>query len=66
MFGLFGRKKKEARPVVLGEIDLPEGILVILDPGLGRYWRHDQAPDRPVKDKAGPPSCDLHVMTTPA
>ncbi|MCP3100265.1 DUF2185 domain-containing protein [Myxococcus sp. K15C18031901] len=35
--------------VALGEVELPEGILVILDPGLGRFWRHDAAPASPRK-----------------
>ncbi|MCP3166760.1 hypothetical protein [Myxococcus qinghaiensis] len=33
--------------VELGEVDLPEGILVIVHPGLGRCWRHDEAPTSP-------------------
>jgi hypothetical protein len=33
--------------VVLGEIDVPSGILVVLDPGLGRFWRHDGEPSSP-------------------
>src|SRR5206468_3692122 len=27
--------------VVLGEVELPSGIMVILDPGLGRFWSLD-------------------------
>lgn len=34
-------------PVLLGHVDLPEGILVILDPGLGRFWRGDGDPKSP-------------------
>ena len=30
-----------AKTVHLGDVDLPDGILVILDAGLSRYWRHD-------------------------
>jgi hypothetical protein len=33
--------------VVLGEVDVPSGILVVLDPGLGRFWRHDGEPSSP-------------------
>ncbi|WAM25302.1 DUF2185 domain-containing protein [Myxococcus sp. NMCA1] len=36
-------------PVLLGEVDLPEGVLVILDPGLARFWRHDAEPASPRK-----------------
>jgi hypothetical protein len=33
--------------VNLGPIDLPEGVLVLLDPGLARFWRHDGPPRSP-------------------
>ncbi len=33
--------------VELGWIDVPDGVLVILDPGLGRAWKHE-APPRDV------------------
>lgn len=33
--------------IVLGEIDVPSGILLLLDPGLGRFWRHDGDPCSP-------------------
>ncbi|WP_255203270.1 hypothetical protein [Myxococcus sp. AM011] len=46
--------------VDLGEVDLPEGILVILDPGLGRYWRHDEAPTSPRKKD--PEQWDLRLV----
>jgi hypothetical protein len=35
---------------LLGEIDLPDGILVILDPGLARFWRGDGEPGSPRPD----------------
>jgi hypothetical protein len=34
-------------PFVLGQIELPEGILIVLDPGYARYWRHDGDPASP-------------------
>lgn len=46
--------------VDLGEVDLPEGILVILDPGLGRYWRHDEVPTSPRKKD--PEQWDLQLV----
>jgi hypothetical protein len=33
--------------VVLGEINTPSGVLVVLDPGFGRFWRHDAEPRSP-------------------
>ncbi|GIH97637.1 DUF2185 domain-containing protein [Planobispora siamensis] len=33
--------------VTLGQIDVPSGILLILDPGLARFWRHDGDPRSP-------------------
>jgi hypothetical protein len=33
-----------APKVFLGTVDLPSGVLLALDPGLGKYWSHDQAP----------------------
>lgn len=46
--------------VVLGEIDVPSGILVVLDPGLGRFWRHDGDPASPRR--ADPVAVDLAVV----
>ncbi|AFE07788.1 hypothetical protein COCOR_07873 [Corallococcus coralloides DSM 2259] len=46
-------------PVELGHIDLPEGVLLILDPGLGRFWRHDAEPASPRKK--APPEHDLRI-----
>src|SRR5262245_23799538 len=34
-------------PVLLGEVEVPSGILLVLDPGLGRFWRHDGEPRSP-------------------
>jgi hypothetical protein len=30
--------------VHLGTVDLPSGVLMVLDPGMGRYWKHDEVP----------------------
>jgi hypothetical protein len=32
---------------VLGEINTPSGVLMVLDPGLSRFWRHDADPRSP-------------------
>ncbi len=34
---------------IIGEVDVPSGILLILDPGLGRFWRHEAVPSSPRK-----------------
>jgi len=48
------------KTVPLGTIDLPDGVLVILDPGLARFWRHD---DDPTSPRAGdPPTFDLEIV----
>jgi len=36
-----------AESVVLGEINTPSGVLLVLDPGLGRFWRHGAQPCSP-------------------
>ena len=36
-----------SKQVVLGHVDLPEGVLIVLDPGLARFWRHDGDPGSP-------------------
>ncbi|MCE9672090.1 DUF2185 domain-containing protein [Myxococcus stipitatus] len=46
--------------VLLGEVDLPEGVLVILDPGMARFWRHDGAPASPRKKD--PAQWDLRLV----
>jgi hypothetical protein len=51
---------KSPESVVLGEVDLPSGILLILDPGLGRYWRHDGEPCSPRA--AAPQQFDLQIV----
>ena len=43
------KSKKPQVPVLLGEVDLPEGVLLLLDPGLARVWRHDAEPAPPRK-----------------
>src|SRR2546423_9788523 len=48
------------KTVVLGEVELPSGIMVILDPGLGRFWCHDARPDSPLAD--APPLFDLEIV----
>ncbi|NRD45096.1 DUF2185 domain-containing protein [Corallococcus exiguus] len=53
------RPAKTPKPVELGDIDLPEGVLLILDPGLGRFWRHDAEPVSPRKK--APPEHDLLI-----
>lgn len=36
-----------SKAVKLGEITVPSGELLILDPGLARFWRHDEEPSSP-------------------
>jgi hypothetical protein len=47
-------------PVLLGEVEVSSGLLLILDPGLGRFWRHDGDPGSPRK--ADPKHCDLAIV----
>jgi hypothetical protein len=47
-------------PVLLGEVEVPSSILLVLDPGLGRFWRHDGDPSSPRK--ADPKHCDLAIV----
>lgn len=47
-------------PVLLGEVEVPSGILLVLDPGLGRFWRHDGDPCSPRK--ADPKHHDLAIV----
>jgi hypothetical protein len=54
---IFGRT---APTVDLGEVDLPEGILVILDPGLARFWRQDADPTSPRR--SDPEMHDLRIV----
>jgi hypothetical protein len=46
--------------IVLGEVDVPSGILLVLDPGLGRFWRHDGDPRSP--NLADAECVDLGIM----
>ena len=49
-----------ANEVILGEVDSPEGILVIIDPGLARFWRHESDPASPRK--SDPSEYDLEIV----
>lgn len=44
----------------VGEVDVPSGILLILDPGLARFWRHDQDPRSPRR--TDPENHDLAIV----
>lgn len=33
-----------AASVFLGNVELPSGVLLLLDPGLANYWKHDEEP----------------------
>jgi hypothetical protein len=46
--------------VVLGEISTPSGLLVVLDPGLGRFWRHSEEPRSPRR--ADGDEIDLRIV----
>jgi hypothetical protein len=46
--------------VVLGHVDVPSGILLVLDPGLGRFWRHDADPRSPRGND--PERVDLEIV----
>jgi len=46
--------------VTLGEVELPSGTMVIIDPGLGRFWRHDGDPRSPRR--ADPLQLDLEIV----
>lgn len=47
-------------PVLLGEVEVPSGILLVLDPGLGRFWRHEGDPRSPRQ--ADPMQEDLAIV----
>lgn len=49
-----------ADEIRLGQVELPEGILIVLDAGLGRYWRHDNEPASPRAED--PPQHDLRIV----
>ena len=46
--------------VELGEVELPQGVLLLLDPGLARFWRHDGDPASPRR--SDPPAHDLQIV----
>src|SRR5579871_2892150 len=46
--------------VQLGEIDVSSGIVLIIDPGLGRFWRHHDEPRSPRR--ADPDRFDLAIV----
>ena len=47
-------------PIMLGEVEVPGGILLVLDPGLGRFWRHNGDPRSPRE--ADPEQFDLAIV----
>lgn len=47
-------------PVLLGEVEVPSSILLVLDPGLGRFWHHDGDPHSPRM--AEPKHFDLAIV----
>ncbi len=51
---------RSPKPIVLGEVEVPSGTLLILDPGLGRFWRHDGDPGSPRA--TDPPAYDLQLV----
>src|SRR6478672_11427758 len=46
--------------IKLGDVELPSGELMILDPGLGRFWRHDGEPGSPRA--ADPATVDVRFV----
>lgn len=49
-------------PEILGEIEVPSGIMLVLDSGLGRFWRHNEKPCSPRK---GDPKCHVLAIVGP-
>lgn len=49
-----------SEPTLLGEITTPTGVLVVLDPGLARFWRHDAEPRSPRR--ADGEDVDLRIV----
>lgn len=41
--------KQETKPILLGHVSVPSGTMLVLDPGLARFWRHDGDPKSPRK-----------------
>ena len=58
------RTQQPPNPVLLGEVDVPSGILLVLDPGLARFWQHDGDPRSPRRED--PEMFDLAVAGTDA
>ena len=50
---------RQVQPKVIGHIEVPSGTLLILDPGLARYWRHDGDPKSPRE--SDPRQFDLEI-----
>src|SRR5262249_51193330 len=48
------------KPVQLGEVEVPSGIMLVIDPGLGRFWRHDDEPSSPRR--GDPQQFDLEIL----
>lgn len=47
-------------PILLGEVDVPTGILLLIDPGLGWFWRGDGDPESPRK--SDPRHTDFQIV----
>jgi hypothetical protein len=47
-------------PVLLGEVETPTGVLLVIDPGLGRFWRGDGDPRSPRA--SDPEQVDLRIV----
>lgn len=47
-------------PVLIGEVSVPSGTLLIVDPGLGRFWQHDAVPRSPRQ--SDPELFDLEIV----
>lgn len=52
--------KQLCKPVLLGEVDVPSGELLILDPGLARFWQQDGDPRSPKRKD--PDEFDLRIV----
>lgn len=58
-FTQHGTLARMADAVSLGTVECPSGELLILDPGLGRFWRHDGDPRSPRR--SDPEDVDLAI-----
>lgn len=54
------QNRNSGEPVLLGEVETPTGILLILDPGLGEFWRGDGDPRSPRE--SDPHHVDLRIV----